>query len=156
MGWLSKKKIPEILSVFLCLTLGMVSGWVSDAGRSLWYETLLKPSFNPPKWIFGPMLTFLYITIGIVFGLLWKENKKYFYWFCFHFVFNLIWSPLFFGLHRIDLALLDLFIIWITLIIFMIGIRSDLKIITLLFPYMVWATFALILNFELARLNFYY
>lgn len=153
MWWLVKKRTPEISGVFLCVLLGMVSGWISNSSPSLWYQSLLKPSFNPPSWVFGPVWTLLYITIGIVFGLLWKQNKKYFYAFGVHFIFNLLWSPLFFGLHRIDLALYDLIILWITLIAFMIIARSYLKIITLLIPYGLWITFALVLNFEIVRLN---
>jgi benzodiazapine receptor len=145
-------RLDKILGPILCLGIGMISGWLSNSGPSLWYDALLKPTFNPPAWIFGPVWTGLYLMIGYVFGRLWIQSRKHFYALSVHFLFNLAWSPLFFGLHQITWAFYDLLILWGTLIAFMIWGRS-LKIVFLLIPYALWITFALILNFEIIRLN---
>src|ERR1700744_3076154 len=85
--------------IITCLTLGMISGYLAHTDDSLWYASLQKPSFNPPSWIFAPVWTALYIMMGIAIGRLWKNrarNKEALMFFAIQFMFNLLWSPLFF------------------------------------------------------------
>lgn len=153
-----EKYYPEIVGSVVCLTLGMLSGYVSHASDSLWYAELSKPFFNPPAWIFAPVWAVLYLMIGIVFGMLWKDrvkNQKLILLFIAQLIFNLAWSPLFFYYHRIGWALLDLWALWDLLGIFMAGIvaRNQRSILFLIVPYFLWVGFAFALNMSIYFMN---
>lgn len=146
----------SFFSSFAFLSLGMISGYISHAGDSSWYQSLIKPSFNPPSWIFSPVWTILYIMLGIIFIHLWEKRNKdaaSLYLFIFQYALNLAWSPLFFKLHRIDLALANLFIMWIITLLVYIRTSNSRQIQMLLLPYIVWLSFALLLNYKIYQLN---
>lgn len=125
-----------------------------------WYAMALdKPSWNPPNWIFGPVWTMLYILIGLAGYFAWTRGKREDR----HMVFkvygaqlflNAIWSPLFFGLHRIDWALADLVLLWF-MILLNIGLfsRQSRLAAWLLIPYFLWVSFAGALNAAIMALN---
>ena len=149
-----KKYQPEMLGALLCLSLGILSGYGVQAGDSSWYLSLNKPIFNPPAWIFGPVWTTLYIMMGIAVGKLCKQKHKYLViLFTIQFIFNLLWSPLFFYFERIDLALVDICALWVSLMMLIIGVRNQKTIFLLLLPYALWVSFALFLNFTLYQIN---
>lgn len=151
-----KESQSEIIGVLLCLTLGILSGYSVQVGDMTWYASLTKPSFNPPNWIFGPVWSALYIMMGVVLGRLWNEkNQMLLFVFVSQFIFNLLWSPLFFYYHRIDLALYDIGLLWLSLVCFMVlAWRSHYRTIFLLFmPYLLWVSFAGILNLSIYWLN---
>jgi len=146
----------EIIASTLCLLGGMFSGYIADAGDSSWYVNLNKPTFNPPSWIFGPVWTVLYVMMGLGLGIIWKnrfEYKSLLIWFGIQYFFNVCWSPLFFYFHRIDLAILDLFFMWSSLLICMILAWRLRPVFMLLLPYMMWTTFAFLLNFNIYMMN---
>lgn len=148
---------PEIMGAIFCLALGVLSGLGTTAGDSAWYLSLVKPSFNPPSWVFGPVWTILYLMMGVAAGKLWKlrhQNALPLALFSIQFIFNLLWSPLFFYFHRIDLALYDMYLLWISLAILMIVVRQYRSVILLLTPYIIWVSFAMLLNFSLYNLNY--
>lgn len=151
-----KKYRPEIFGALLCLSLGLLSGYLSQSGDTEWYRHLKKPSFNPPSWIFGPVWTVLYLMMGVALGKLWKLRElatMLLALFAIQLFLNLIWSPLFFYFHQIDLALVCLFVLWIFLLSFM-GLARRVRIVYMLFaPYLLWVSFALVLNFSIYRLN---
>ena len=95
------------LLLFLCLTVGggLAIGYLTAPGD--WYAQLRKPVFNPPGWIFGPVWTVLYVVIGVVGWRLWQRDRggrpMQLWWL--QLVLNFSWTPIFFALHRIDLAL---------------------------------------------------
>lgn len=151
-----KKYQPETLGALLCLSLGILSGYGVQAGDSSWYLSLHKPIFNPPAWIFGPVWTILYIMMGIAVGKLWKQKNQHKYLvilFTIQFIFNLLWSPLFFYFERIDLALVDICALWVSLMMLIISVRNQKTIFLLLLPYTLWVSFALFLNFTLYQMN---
>lgn len=96
-------KVSRIaIVVVICLVVGYVSGMVTRASITTWYPTLVKPSFNPPNWIFAPVWTSLYIMMGIAAGLVWNQitsNKevvtKALQFFAVQLVLNALWSYLF-------------------------------------------------------------
>ncbi|AVP87354.1 tryptophan-rich sensory protein [Candidatus Phycorickettsia trachydisci] len=139
----------EILGSIYCLALGMLSGYISGSGNSEWYQNLIKPSFQPPSWIFGPVWTILYIMIGIALAKVW--NTKNVGLFIFQLMLNLLWSPMFFRYHRIDLALLDIALLWINLLALIY--QSNQSIRLLLTPYFLWISFAGTLNYQIYMLN---
>lgn len=139
----------EILGGICCLGLGMFSGYISGSGNSEWYQSLVKPSFQPPSWIFGPVWTILYIMIGIALAKVWNTKNQGL--FIFQLVLNLLWSPMFFRYHRVDLALLDIALLWINLLALIY--QSNQLVRLLLTPYFLWITFAGILNYQIYILN---
>ncbi len=153
---ISNKRSLYSLGIFFCLLLGIMSGVFSGSGDSLWYRNLVKPSFNPPSWVFGPTWTILYIMLGVALGILWEHRKKYpllLILFALQFALNIVWSPLFFLFHRIDLALYDLALLWIIVTIFLFHARVLRSVFLLFIPYACWISFALILNFNVYILN---
>ncbi len=151
-----KRYYPEIIGSLLCLTLGMLSGYSVKTSDFVWYASLSKPIFNPPSWIFGPVWTLLYLMMGVALGMLWKDkinNKRLILIFTMQFMLNLFWSPIFFCYQSIDLALLDISALWVSLVVFMYAARNKRAILLLFFPYVLWVTFAVILNFSIYKLN---
>ncbi len=149
----------QIIGLVICLVLGMISGYLSRGGNSIWYINLNKPSFNPPKWIFGPVWTILYIMMGIALGKIWdnrNNNKPLLSLFIIQLICNLAWSPIFFYFQRIDFALYDIILLWMNLffIILISLFRKERIITTLLTPYFLWVSFAAILNLTIYQLNF--
>lgn len=126
---------------------------------SVWYDSLTKPVFQPPAWIFSPVWIILYGTLftALILYSLTVTNKnkmKGFVFFILHMFFNLFWSPVFFLLHKIDIALVVLFIMIITAVLMIIQFFRVSKLAGLiLFPYFAWLIFASYLNFQLLILN---
>lgn len=155
-----------VVSAIFFLVLGTLSGISTMTSIQDWYSTLNKPSFNPPNWLFGPAWTILYILMGGSFGIIWqiaavgrypiinKFARRGLIIFGIHFLFNLAWTPIFFGLQRPDLALIVI-IIMLALIIILIRhfFRLDRVAAFLLIPYLLWVVFATILNISIIALN---
>lgn len=152
--------VKALISVFVCLGLGFLSGYVSGSGLSDYYLALNKPSFMPPAWLFGPVWTVLYTMMGVAFAIVWDKNsdKKAssaaMTIFGVQFFFNLIWTPLFF-LMRQEEAALVVIIILIFLIIKTISAFKPISLLAsrLLIPYLIWVSFATLLNASIVYLN---
>jgi tryptophan-rich sensory protein len=143
------------IAVFVCLGLGFLSGYSTTGAIEGWYATINKPSFNPPNWIFGPVWSVLYIFIGIVFARSWhNQDTKGLKLMATQFIVNLIWSPVFFGLHQPGLALMIILalIVLICLCISHFWKRDKISAY-LLVPYLMWVSFATILNASIFYLN---
>jgi translocator protein len=149
-----------LISTSACLCLGALSGIATSSSITSWYLHINKPSFNPPNWVFGPAWTILYLFMGIAFALIWnvgieKETvKKALRIFLIQFVLNLIWSVLFFTLQNPMIAFIDIVIL---LIAIGITIKHFLPLhktaAYLLFPYLLWVSFATLLNGSIWYLN---
>lgn len=153
---MNTKFAPEMIGALLCLSLGWLSGFSVNSADFTWFASLAKPSFNPPDWIFGPVWTVLYLMMGTALGKLWKHKPKpsvLLSLFVLQLIFNLLWSPLFFHFQRIDLALLDICALWLSLIAFMVAARKEGTIVLLFTPYVLWVSFALVLNVCIYQLN---
>ena len=140
---------------------GVIGSWVTLPNLSPWYEGLMKPSFNPPNWLFGPVWTLLYLLMGIALYLAWTENIKKRTergWairaFFFQLVLNVVWSIVFFGFHNLWLGVIIILGLWgmilLTMKLFW-GLSPSATY--LLIPYIAWVTFATILNIAIALLN---
>ena len=152
--------IPQNLSpaigALLCLGLGFMAGYGIETGESSWYAGLIKPSYNPPGWIFAPVWSILYIFMGIVLAWLWGEpaqNKVLLIIFALQMLFNLAWTPLFFHMQRVDLALYDIILLWVSLLSLLVLAAKKRAILLLLLPYMLWVSFALVLNYVIFSAN---
>lgn len=143
------------LIAFLIVTAGAaVTGARYMPGE--WYKTLAKPSWTPPDWLFGPAWTLLYIAIAIAGWLVWRERGVGLVlaiWVV-QLVLNAAWSYLMFGLHRIDLALIDSVLMLIAIVAFIVAAWPVSQTAALLFvPYLAWVGFATALNYTILRLN---
>ena len=155
-----------IVACLAIVVLGGASGFITQSGAGTWYQSLNKPPFQPPTWLFGPAWTILYLLMGISFARIWQVASKSRYpiirkyalrglaFFGFQFVFNLVWTPVFFGLENPEVALVIIFIL-LGLIAFLIKHfwRLDRVATFLLVPYFLWVTFATALNLSIVVLN---
>ena len=148
-----------VISILIPLIIGFLGSFFTSSSVDSWYTTINKPSFNPPGWIFAPVWTTLYILIGLSFYLVWRGNfgmkrKKVISVYFFQLFFNLLWSVLFFGLKSpllglIDIIVLLIFIVVNTVIFYKISKTAGY----LLIPYLLWVSFATILNVSIFILN---
>jgi translocator protein len=125
-----------------------------------WYSTLIKPTWAPPSYLFGPVWSFLYILIAISFGkVFWMAYQKEISFmvalpFILNIFFNLIFSPIQFGLKNNLLAALDISLVLVTLVWAMIAIyRYTPWISYIQIPYLLWVCFATVLQFSVTWLN---
>ncbi|MNF67430.1 TspO/MBR family protein [compost metagenome] len=155
-------KITRILTVVVtCLAIGYFSGIVTRSSITTWYPTLVKPSFNPPNWIFAPVWSMLYVMMGVAAGLVWSKIesdkeavKKALVVFAIQLALNALWSYLFFGLHNPLLAGLEIIILWLMIYETYIQFAKINKIAGfLLIPYLLWVSFATVLNGSIWWLN---
>ncbi|MEJ6490845.1 MAG: TspO/MBR family protein [Flavobacteriales bacterium] len=156
-------KIREIGLLILCILItlgaGGLGGFATATSIDGWYTTINKPSFNPPNYLFGPVWTFLYFLMGFALFAIIRlpkssRKKKYALIFIVQLVLNIFWSFLFFKFQRIDLAALEMLVLWFFILAMIIGLVKFNKLIGLLqIPYLLWVTFAFILNCSIFYLN---
>jgi benzodiazapine receptor len=131
------------------------------AGPDRWYAELAKPTWNPPEWLFAPVWTALYATIGLAAWMIGREpdaspGDRRMAWaaFALQAVLNLAWTPLFFGLHAPGLAFLDLCVLWLA-VLAMTLLFGRIRPLAgyLMAPYVLWVSFALVLNGTIWLMN---
>ncbi len=149
-----------VVAVALPVVVGGLSGFATSRGVSTWYPTLIKPSFNPPAWVFGPVWTVLYIMMGVAAYLVWLRGvdadgvRVGLTVFVIQLALNGLWSILFFGMQQPGWALLEIIVLWAA-----IGATIWLfwRVVpaagVLLLPYWAWVSFATVLNASLWWLN---
>ncbi len=154
---MTKNKYLSLTFILLITFLASgIGGFTTATFKEPWYSQIILPSFNPPSWVFGPVWTTLYILMSIAIWRIWIKyyDNKILNLYFFHLFFNMIWSIIFFGFHQIGLALLDLFIILIFIVLLMKIYYSKDKIsFSLMVPYFLWSSYALVLNFNIFILN---
>ncbi len=156
------KKSAGGLAIFLSMCLGaeVVGGLLTTpAIRSGWYGLLEKPVFQPPAWVFGPVWTMLYVLMAVSAWLVWekadeKPIKIPLVLFYVQLLLNVMWSGLFFGMGRPDLALAEILVLWtliavVTVLFFRVRRTAGLLFV----PYLAWVSFALMLNGSIWWLN---
>ena len=153
-----KNKFLTFIS-FLLVTFGAsaIGSLATINYKEPWYSLLNKPTFNPPDWVFGPVWTTLYLMMTLAIWLFWhsnNRNKNTVYVYLIHLVFNTTWSVVFFVFHNMVLALFVL-ILLIGMIINLILRFKRVNIISsyLMIPYLLWCSFALVLNINLIMIN---
>jgi tryptophan-rich sensory protein len=124
-----------------------------------WYASLAKPSWNPPNAVFGPVWTVLYALMAVSAWLVWRRAGfsgagAALGLFVFQLVLNALWSYLFFGLHRPDIAFFDIVVLWVGILaVTLLFWRVDRIAGALMLPYLAWVGFAAYLNYTLWRMN---
>lgn len=158
---LSVKNITILLfSVFICQLAGVVGSFFTVRAIPTWYAALNKPSFNPPNWLFAPVWTILYAMMGISLYLVIKigyEKKEVriaLMIFGIQLILNALWSILFFGIRSPLFAFVEIIILWLAILMTIIRFYplSSLAAI-LLIPYLLWVSFASVLNYFIWSLN---
>lgn len=139
--------------------LGYIAGLFTSRAVPEWFASLVRPSFSPPNWIFGPVWTLIYILLGISFFLIWIQpsNKKSIFAiiiFLIQLLLNFAWSFIFFYFNMIGLALVEIILLWIS-IVFMLVLFYKIRPLAayLNIPYLLWVTFTTILNAGFYILN---
>lgn len=143
------------LACFLAAGLGSLFTMVSVGS---WYAGLAKPSWNPPGWVFGPVWTVLYAMMAVAGWLVWRKGQPASWhalrWFAIQLVLNVGWSAIFFGLQMPGLAFAEILVLWLAIAAtLMTSWRVSRAAGLLLVPYLLWVSFAAVLNFAIWRLN---
>ncbi len=155
---MAKLYIKVIICVAICLGLGIASGFSTASSIGGWYQTIQKPSWNPPNWIFGPVWTVLYILMGIAAALVWHsrspDKKTALIIFTVQFILNLLWSYIFFGMHNLPLALIEIILLAVFIAVTLHWfLKVNRTAALLLLPYLMWVSFASTLTFTIFILN---
>lgn len=156
-GQFNLKKL--LITVLITLGIGFLSSFFAINARQI-YQTLIEPSFAPPGWVFGPVWTILYILMGIAAYRIWmyksdnKIDSEPILIYLLQLLFNFIWSLLFFCLGLHGIAFIDITVLWLLIILTMIVFKKiDSTAFYLLIPYILWVSFASVLNYSVWILN---
>jgi len=154
------KIVKLICSVAVCILIGFLGSFATMGSVTTWYADLSRPSFTPPDWTFGVVWPILYVMMGISAFLIWNmgfdktEVKVALGIFGLQLILNGLWTPIFFGLHLIGLALVDIIMMWAAILMTIISFWKVSKpAALLLLPYIFWVSFAIVLNASLFILN---
>ncbi len=152
--------VKLIACLVLCQLAGAVGSLATMRAIPTWYAGINKPSLRPPDWVFGPVWFFLYLLMGIALFLVFRKGfstpaiKTAVMVFAVQLFLNTIWSFLFFGLRSPLLGLIDIGLLWTAIVLtiwFFAGVSKPSAI--LLVPYILWVSFAVVLNFRIWQLN---
>ncbi|MES2060024.1 MAG: TspO/MBR family protein [Patescibacteria group bacterium] len=158
---MSRKSFWELaLAILVCEFAGAIGTVFTASQIPMWYAGLVKPSFNPPSWIFGPVWTLLYALMGIAVFIVAKRGthnlkvRSALEIFCIQLFLNIIWSPIFFGLHSPSLALITIVFMWFAILGTIVSFaKVSTRAASLLIPYILWVSFATYLNYSIWILN---
>lgn len=148
-----------IVSIVIPLGLGSVAGIVTSEAIPEWYASLNRPSFSPPNWLFGPAWTTLYILLGISLFLVWKQppsvdRNRALLMFAVQMVLNFAWTFIFFYFRMLQLALIEIVVLWLSILVMMLWFYKVKPLAAYLnIPYILWVTFATVLTAGYFYLN---
>ncbi len=142
-----------------CFAVAGIGGWWTSLGQPEWYGSLVKPSWNPPSWVFGPVWTVLYAAMAVAAWLVWKQagfdgaNAALTLFFV-QLALNLAWSGIFFALRSPGWALVEVGVLWLAILATtVLFFRHSTWAGVLMVPYLLWVGFASALNTAIVRLN---
>ena len=142
----------------LCLAVGAAGGLVTASSVNTWYPTLVKPAFNPPNWVFGPVWTTLYLLMALAAWRVWRSGaagaRLALGAWALQLALNLCWSLVFFGLQRPGAAFAEILVLLAAIVLAArLFWRIDRAAGALFAPYIAWVAFAAVLNGAIWRLN---
>jgi len=149
-----------LFSIIICEAIGILGAVFTTPAIPTWYASLKKPSFSPPNWIFGPAWTLLYALMGISAYLIWQQGiakpavRNALFIFTLQLILNFFWSFFFFKLQSPLHALIEILLLWVLILATIISFYQINKAAGLiLIPYLLWVSFATLLNFYIVKLN---
>lgn len=141
----------------LCYSVAAVGGLSTAQSVTEWYPTLVRPWWRPPNWLFGPVWTTLYTAMAIAMWLVWRhaaDARRPAALFAMQLALNAAWSPVFFGLRRLDLGLVVIVAMWVAIATTIAAFWRESRLAAaLLVPYLAWVSFATTLNAWLWWMN---
>lgn len=143
----------------VCALAALIGSWLTFPSLGGWYGTLAKPFFSPPNWVFGPVWTVLYFLMAVSATLLWqhwprKEAKVALALFQGQLILNVLWSALFFGMRAPGFASVEILFLWGVILAWILASWKVSRLAAWIqLPYLLWVSFATVLNFALWRLN---
>jgi tryptophan-rich sensory protein len=155
-----KDIVKLLLSIVICQAAGIIGAFFTTPNIPTWYKALNKPTFAPPNWVFAPVWTILFLLMGIALYLVWKQGwnatgvRTAMIIFLIHLVVNILWSAVFFGLRSPLAGFFVIIALWFLILLTIIYFSNIYRPAgILLVPYIVWVSFASILNFMIYKLN---
>lgn len=155
---MKKKVINLVLAILVCQMAGVLGSVATISAISTWYVTLNKPLFLPPNWVFGPVWITLYTLMGVSLYIVWEKKKKIheeglcYFWT--QLALNSLWSLIFFGARNLWFGFVIIVFLWVMILATILKFRKiSKKAAWLLVPYLLWVSFASILNLAVAILN---
>lgn len=149
-----------IFAIIIAESAGIIGSLFTFSSIPTWYTTIIKPTFSPPNWIFGPVWTTLFALMGIALFLVWqkglhrKDVKVAITIFFVQLLLNTFWSIIFFGNQNIGGAFLEIIFLWLAILATIIAFFKISKLAGyLLLPYIAWVSFAAFLNYTIWTLN---
>jgi benzodiazapine receptor len=149
---------PVLTAAAVAIFIAVLGGTLTDNG--VWYQSLIKPSWQPPDWLFGPAWTVIFAlaTVSAVYAWRDSDSRAQRDWviglFALNGFFNVLWSLLFFELKRPDWALIEVILLWLSILLPIIIFWRFARPASLyLVPYLLWVSFAAFLNLTVVRLN---
>lgn len=161
MGFFENKIVQVLIACLIPTVFAFIIGYGSQAGMYPWYNTIVKPSWNPPSWVFAPVWTYLYLTMGYASYRVWFVGSGFsgaaripLMIYIAQLIINWTWTQVFFNFHLIGAATIHIF----ALLAFVIATgftfyRIDKLAGVLIIPYAAWVSFASYLCFTIWRLN---
>ncbi|MBS7563573.1 tryptophan-rich sensory protein [Mucilaginibacter sp. Bleaf8] len=154
------KPLALLISLLITLGIGITASLVTRPQIPSWYPTLHKPSFSPPNWLFAPVWTTIYILIAIAAYMVWQRRQQAPVYhttrwvYIVQLVLNFSWSIVFFGMHQVLGALVVIGLLWLSIVanIYLFG-KFSRTAAWLLVPYLLWVSFASMLNLYIYLLN---
>jgi tryptophan-rich sensory protein len=155
-----KNTLRLFITIVICEVAGIIGSIFTTPSIGTWYVGIIKPSFNPPNWIFGPVWATLFLLMGISLYLVWTQKfsgtniRGAVRVFGIQLGLNVLWSIIFFGFHSSFGALVCLVVLWLTILLTMKKFYPISRLAAwLLLPYILWVSFAGVLNFFILKLN---
>jgi translocator protein len=161
MGFFQNKIVQIVIACLIPFAGGFIVSLLTQNKMYPWYNEINLPSWNPPSWIFGPVWTYLYLSMGYASYRVWESGKGFdgiakipLIIYLIHLLLNLTWTPVFFSYHLLGAATIHIFVLLASVIITGISFyRVDQVAGILIAPYAAWVSFASVLCFTIWRLN---
>lgn len=148
------------IAIGVSLLAGLIGTIFTLEAIPTWYAGLVKPEFIPPNWLFGPVWTTLYIMMGVSLYIVWTSDKGLklkraaLWFFSLQLLLNTLWSVLFFGFKNPTLAFVEIIMMWISIAMTIFLFQKFSRVAAqLLVPYLLWVSFASVLNGAIMVLN---
>jgi translocator protein len=150
---------PVLAGAIAATVIAGLGAAMTDLGP--WYQGLRKPEWQPPDWLFGPAWTLIFALAALSFVAAWRAapDRRSRAWivglFALNGLFNVLWSAFFFRLRRPDWALLEVCLLWLSILMLIVALARVSRLASrLLIPYLAWVTLAALLNLAVVRLNY--